>query len=146
VGTCKVLNAEEFKILNLIPQRSPMVMIDELVESDEQLTKTRLFIRDTNIFCHNGVLTEPGLIENIAQTGAARIGYAAAINNKMPPLGFIGAITNMNIFFLPRVGTELLSTIFIEYEIYNASIVRAQIENIGKLICECKLKIFIKSE
>jgi predicted hotdog family 3-hydroxylacyl-ACP dehydratase len=146
VGTCKVLNAEYSKILNLIPQRPPMVMIDELVESDEKLTKTRFLIRETNIFCHNGVLTEPGLIENIAQTGAARIGYTARINNKMPPIGFIGAITNMNILFLPRVGTELISTIFIEYEIYNASIVRAQIENIGRLICECKIKIFLKSE
>jgi hypothetical protein len=64
----------------------------------------------------------------------------------MPPIGFIGAITNMNISFLPRVGTELISTIFIEHEIYNASIVRAQIENIGRLICECKIKIFLKSE
>jgi hypothetical protein len=138
VGTRKILNAEYSRILNLIPQSPPMVMIDELMESDEKLTKTRFLIRETNVFC------QPGLIENIAQTGAARIGYIARINNKMPPLGFIGAITDLNILLLPGVGTELISTIFIEHEIYNASIVRARIENNERLIFECKMKIFIQ--
>ena len=144
MGTCKILKSEYSKVLNLIPQSPPMVMIDELMESDEELTKTRFLIRETNIFCHNGVLTEPGLIENIAQTGAARIGYNARINNKIPPLGFIGAISDLSILLLPQVDTELISTIFIDHEIYNASIVRAQIQNNELLICECKMKIFIQ--
>lgn len=138
---------EDFdELLSLIPQRPPMVMVDTLVSTDELHTVTLLHIQETNIFCKNGVLTEPGLIENIAQTGAVRLGYAARELGKKPPIGYIGAITKLHVHFLPEVGTELRSTVVVEYEIYNASIIRAAIENDGRLACECEMKIFIQPE
>lgn len=146
MGIYQVLIDDLDSILKLIPQRPPMVMVDKLVQSDEKQTSTKLLIKESNIFCNDGVLTEPGLIENVAQTGAVRIGYIASQKNIKPPIGFIGAISNLNIYFLPAVNSELESTVFIEYEIYNALIIKAKIENEGKLAFECEMKIFLQNE
>ncbi|MDR2814115.1 MAG: pseudouridylate synthase, partial [Prevotellaceae bacterium] len=63
---------EDVSILELLPQRPPFVMVDTLLYCDREVTVTSLLVRDGNIFCDNGRLTEAGVIENIAQTCAAR--------------------------------------------------------------------------
>ena len=62
----------EENILSLIPQRPPFVMVDALAYTNEKATATVLKITEQNIFVNKGELTESGLVENIAQTAAAR--------------------------------------------------------------------------
>ncbi len=64
-------------VLSLIPQRPPFVMIDRLVSSDADIIKTSFKITGDNIFVTDGRFREPGLLENIAQTAAARAGELA---------------------------------------------------------------------
>ena len=52
-------------IETLLPQRAPFVMIDGLMSSTETTTTTSFAIREDNIFVVDGVLLEPGLVENI---------------------------------------------------------------------------------
>src|SRR4051812_15066149 len=59
-------------IISFIPQKPPFVMIDQLISSDETSTRTGFQVRADNIFVEDGFLTEPALVENIAQTAAAR--------------------------------------------------------------------------
>ena len=54
-----------------IPQKPPMVMVDKLIFAEEKKVVTSFLIRRDNIFCSDGVFTEAGLIENMAQTAAA---------------------------------------------------------------------------
>ncbi len=88
-------------IQSLIPQRPPFVMIDELIYSDERSSRTSLRVSDDNIFVVNGKLREPGLLENIAQTAAARAGHAAQLENKPVQVGYIGAVKNFEVFTCP---------------------------------------------
>ena len=74
----------EENILELIPQRPPMVMIDRLMSCDEKQVVTELLIRPDNIFIDHKGFTSPGLMENIAQTAAARTGYL--LKNQMGAL------------------------------------------------------------
>ena len=90
-------------ILSLIPQAPPFVMIDELLVSSELSAKTGLTIREDNIFVQDNCFQEPGLLENIAQTAAARVGYDAKATNTPVPVGYIGAINDVKIFDLPKV-------------------------------------------
>ena len=62
-------------LLQFIPQRNPMVMMDELVFWDDKKTTSALTISNDNILSHNQEFTESGIIENFAQTMALRIGY-----------------------------------------------------------------------
>ena len=84
-------------------------MIDRLVYCDKTVTLAETEIRNDHIFVENGYLSASGLIENIAQTCAARIGYYNYIHKKGIQIGFIGAIRNMDILQLPPVG-EILTT------------------------------------
>ena len=62
-------------IHELLPQQEPFVMVSRLVRFDMVRTTTETDILADNIFVENGCLSASGLIENIAQTCAARIGY-----------------------------------------------------------------------
>ena len=62
-------------ITQYIPQRSPMVMVDELVQASATRAVTRFAILPDNLFLVSNHLGEPGLVENIAQTVAAMVGY-----------------------------------------------------------------------
>ncbi|OFX53848.1 MAG: hypothetical protein A2046_09715 [Bacteroidetes bacterium GWA2_30_7] len=131
------------QILQYIPQREPIVMIDTLVESDEVKTVSSLSINSENIFCKDGVLNMPGLIENMAQTAALRVGYYCKIENKPVPIGFIGGIKNLIINKLPITGSTITTEIFLKHEVMEASIVQCYIKQNEEIIAECELKIFL---
>ena len=62
-------------ILNLIPQRPPIVMVDSFFGFEENRSYSGLTVTTDNLFCEAGRLQEPGIIEHIAQSAAARIGF-----------------------------------------------------------------------
>ena len=143
MGISNTLITNYDEILDLIPQKPPMVMIDKLLYSDDKSTKTSLTINKKNIFCENGYFTEPGIIENMAQTAAVRIGYQARLDKKDTPLGFIGDIKNLKIFFLPKINENLITTITLENMILTALIINAEAYCGERKIAECKMKIFL---
>jgi len=133
---------EDIDILELLPQRRPFVMIDKLLYCDFDITRTSFHIKEDNIFCDNGRFTESGLIENIAQTCAARIGYINVyIDKKTIKLGYIGAIRNLEIFRLPRIGELLETKIVTIEEVFKMSLVNASISVGEEIIASCEMKI-----
>jgi predicted hotdog family 3-hydroxylacyl-ACP dehydratase len=135
----------ETNILPFIPQRSPFVMIDELVACDELSAKTKLQVRNDNLFIKNGTLTEPALIENIAQTAAARIGYICYTENKPVPIGYIAAVQNLRIEGLPATGDILETEIAIRNQVMHVTIIAGSVKVNGKLLAECEMKIFVQN-
>lgn len=138
------MTIQHFNIIELIPQRPPMLMIDRLVAIDVAIATTNLFIHSNNIFCKNGYFTEPGLIENIAQTAAAKLGYHNKINAKKIVIGYIAAIKNLNIYFLPKVNTEIQTEIFVDNEVLGFTIIKGSIFLKNKIVADCEMKIFIQ--
>jgi predicted hotdog family 3-hydroxylacyl-ACP dehydratase len=137
---------KKIDILDLIPQRPPMVMVGEHISYDDNNTVTSFFIEKDNIFCKEGFFTEPGLIENIAQSCAVRIGYFNKINEKEILIGFIGAIKDLNIYFLPPAETKITTEIHIESEILGFTLIRGKVTSKGKVCAECEMRILIKQE
>lgn len=130
-------------ITTLIPQRPPFVMIDRLTTCDETVASTALLVKDDNIFVEDGRLTEPGLVENIAQTAAARAGYVATSGNKPVQLGYIGAIKNLVIHSLPLVNDELATEISIVNQVFDVTFIQGKISCNNALLATCEMKIFI---
>jgi 3-hydroxymyristoyl/3-hydroxydecanoyl-(acyl carrier protein) dehydratase len=137
-------------ILDLIPQRYPMVMIDSLAYCDEKQVVSQLTIREDNIFINNMGLTASGMMENMAQTAAARTGYllknGKGESNKKAPIGVIGSIKNFRLYFLPSAGSLLVTTIIIEYEVMQATVVKGKAEVDGKLAAEGEMQIFLTED
>jgi len=136
-----MINVEN--IQSLIPQRPPFLRIDKLLSFSETTTTTGFSIKADNIFVENGTLKEPGLVENIAQTAAARAGYVSQTANKPVLVGYIGAVNNLQIFMLPKTGDELITEITIENQIFDVTLISGKITCNGQPVAQCNMKIFI---
>lgn len=119
-------------------------MIDELIAVTDTEFQTSFIIREGHLFVINNEFTEPGMIENMAQTAAAGTGWSAVQGNQPAPVGFIGAIKNWQVSRLPRVGDSLLSTIKVQHQIRNAHIVSGTITCQGQLIASAEFTIFLQ--
>jgi predicted hotdog family 3-hydroxylacyl-ACP dehydratase len=138
------MNFTEIDVKTIIPQQPPFVMIDRLVHFDNIVTKTELEIRPDNLFVENGKLLEAGLIENIAQTCAARLGYINSIILKEGVrLGFIGAIKSLCINKLPDVHSTLETIIEVVDEVFNITLVNATTLCNGEVLVTCEMKISV---
>ncbi|TWW00903.1 3-hydroxyacyl-ACP dehydratase [Chitinophaga pinensis] len=126
-----------------IPQRPPIVMISGILEVKDAITRTGLQIAADNIFVEDGVLQSPGLLENMAQTAAARVGYIAQQENTPVPIGFIGAVKDFEVFGFPPAGAFIETTTEIQSQVFNATMVAAKVTLDGKVMAQCELKIFI---
>lgn len=135
--------AEGTAVLEWIPQRAPMVLIDKVWSADQQQATTGLLVQQDTIFCENGYLQAPALAENIAQTAAAQAGFLAQQEGIPAPVGFIGAMKNLIIHQLPAVGEELKTQITIENSILNFTLIKG-VSKVGEqLIAEAEMKIFV---
>jgi len=132
---------EELTIEELIPQRPPFVMIDRLVSSDDVYSVTELTISEDNLFVEEGRLSASGLIENIAQTCAARIGYINLSQGQTVKIGVIGSISNLNIERTPKVGEKLTTTIKLLEEVFQMTLVEAVTTCNNEEIVRANMKI-----
>lgn len=140
---------EDFDIVDLLPQRPPFIMVDRLTYYDPVVAKTVFEVRDDNLFCKNGVMEEAGLIENMAQTCAAKTGYKEKTEPQrdgIVKIGFIGMIKTMDIVRRPKVGEWLTTTVEIKEEVFNTTLVGARVQVGEKIIATCEMKIFLTDE
>lgn len=134
-------NVSEVDILELIPQRPPFIMVDRLLHFDRIVTTAEFAVREDNIFLEGDELQPEGLVENIAQTCAARIGYVNLMNKESVRLGFIGAVRNLTILGTPKIGETIETTITVKEEIFQMTLVDAEIRLNGSVIVNAEMKI-----
>lgn len=127
--------------LDFIPQRPPFVLVDNIVDCDDVVIVTDFSVPQEHVLVRQGMLTAPGVMENIAQTCAARIGWMN--RNKPVRIGVIGSISKLNIVRLPKVGELLHTKVTVESEVFEATIVHAQTFVDEVLVAECDMKVFL---
>jgi len=134
------------EILTYIPQRHPFIMIGELISADETSTQTSLTIDADNLFVINGVFTEPGLIENMAQTAGAGTGYKAKKEAKIQPKGYIAALKNVNILALPKVNETIKTEVTFLQNLLSFHLVKGRVTVNDEEIANCEFKIFVYTD
>ena len=135
----------QIDIHELLPQQEPFVMIGTLTHFDRTLTVTETEVKGDNIFVEDGCFSASGLMENIAQTCAARIGYVNKyILKKGIQLGFIGAVRNFEIFALPVVGDIITTSVEVKEEVFGMTLAEATITCKGKTLVSTEMKIAVK--
>jgi predicted hotdog family 3-hydroxylacyl-ACP dehydratase len=116
-------------------------MIDRLVSCDMVVTTTELEVRDENVFVTGGRLSAEGLMENMAQTCAARMGYINLSRGEKVKLGVIGAVNSFDIFRTPKVGEKIVTTIEVLEELFQITLAKAVVRREAEVIAEAKMKI-----
>lgn len=132
-------------IRELLPQREPFVMIGKLTRFDERSTVTETAISPDSLFVEKGSFGACGLIENIAQTCAARIGYVNKyILKKGIQVGLIGAIRDMQVIKLPKVGDTITTRVDVEEEVFGMTLAKATVSCGDAILARAEMKIAIK--
>ncbi|MBR1632018.1 MAG: beta-hydroxyacyl-ACP dehydratase [Paludibacteraceae bacterium] len=132
------------EIERLLPQRPPILMIDQLIEATEHEARTALTIVQNNIFCVDNNFREPGIIEHIAQSASALAGYNALCQSQPAPVGYIGEVKKFHINRLPKAGDTLQTHLQIVSEVNGVSLLKAETMVETELIASGQLKIFIE--
>lgn len=140
-GVNKAYDVKEVDVCSLLPQQPPFVMIDRLIYFDPIVSITELDVRDDNYFCEEGKLSAYGMIENVAQTCAARIGFINQFSGEPIKLGFIGAIRQLVINRLVRVGEKMTTSIKVNEEVFSMTLVSATINVGDECVFSCEMKI-----
>ena len=119
---------------------------DRLVRVAAEEAVTSLVVRDTLCFVNEtGCLSEPGLIEHIAQSASAFAGYAArAAGATKPPVGYIGEVKKFHCYRLPECGEELFTTIAWGPEVGGVRIVSGETRAADEVVAETQMKIFTR--
>lgn len=133
-------------VVSLIPQRDPIVLVDCFYGMDEKGSYTSLKVGPSTLFCRDGRFDECGLTEHIAQSAAVRAGYIYRQKGEKIPTGFIGSVDKMNYYALPCVGDELHTCVRVIQEVFDITLISAEVWVGEKRIADGRLKIFLKKE
>lgn len=103
---------ESIKILPIsryLPQQRPFILVDKICDGSEKKCTTELTVTDEIVTVGDGELLESGLLENLAQTCAAHIGFVEIHIRKSNKIniGLVGAVKQCEIRRRVRVGEKL---------------------------------------
>lgn len=120
-------------------------MIGNLTSFDEVKTVTETTISADNIFVDDGRFSASGLIENVAQTCAARIGFVNKyILGNGIQIGVIGAVRKLVINSLPAVGQTITTTVEIVSEVFGMTLAKATVTSEGEELLTTEIKISVR--
>jgi 3-hydroxymyristoyl/3-hydroxydecanoyl-(acyl carrier protein) dehydratase len=128
---------------SIIPQRKPFVMVDSLIEASESGFETTFSVSEDNLFIEDDFLQEPALIENVAQTAAAGLGYLNSKLDAEPKLGFIGAVSKLKVHSLPKINSIINTTVTVLFRMENIFLVKGVNKVDDIVLLECEMKIVI---
>ena len=130
---------------NLIPQKFPFVMVDALLSFSENQVIAGLTVSDDNIFEHETVFQESGLIEHMAQSVALFTGYQFYLKNEPAPTGYIGSIKTITISSLPKKGDTIKTTVNVLHEFMGVTLVDIVSEVNNQEIARGQMKTVLAS-
>ena len=130
----------------VLPQQEPFVMVGNLIAFTSDASTTETVISDTNIFVDNGYFSPSGMMENIAQTCAARVGfYNKYVLHKDVQVGFIGAVRNYVINELPAAGTTIHTKVDILQDIFGMTLANARVVSGFKIYATAEIKLSVRN-
>ena len=134
-------------VRELLPQQPPFVMVGSMTYYDERVVKAETAITEENIFVDDTYFSASGLLENIAQTCALRLGYVNKyILKKNIQIGYIGAIRNFRVERLPRVGETIQTEVEALEDVFGMTLAEATIKSEGEVLAATEIKIAVKDE
>lgn len=131
------------EIVSELPHKAPFVMVDELLYFDSEQTRAKLTIREDNIFVKDGYFHEPGIIEHVAQAVGLKPTLEALQRQEKAPLGYFAAINNFKLHKLPKVNSDIETTIVNEMVVKTAIKVSTTTTCEGELICDSHMTFYL---
>lgn len=132
---------QSIPITSLIPQRPPFVMVDKILSFNPLDAVTEFLLREDNIFLDEGKLSAAGIIENMAQSCAARMGCISMTSSESIKIGFIGDIRDCVIHRQPVCHEVLTTHVQIIEEVFNLTLADVTTKVDDEIIATARMKI-----
>ena len=137
----KRMELTQIPIENLIPQRPPFIMVDEVLSCNNRDAVIRFEIHKDNNFINDNHFAVAGIIENMAQSCAARMGYINAEKGEKVKIGVIGDIKNLVIHRFPQCNDILMTNVSIVEEVFNLTMADVVTKIGDEVIASARMKI-----
>jgi 3-hydroxyacyl-[acyl-carrier-protein] dehydratase len=135
--------ASRTEIVNYIPQRDPFIAVHDILQATDEFAETQFEVLPESIFATNGLFREHGLLENIAQTAAAQMGFVCKKRGLPIPSGYIASIKNLKVFSLPPIGAVLTTSIQVTNHVLRVILLKGIVRLQGAIVCQCEMRIFV---
>ena len=135
------MELDQFEMTSLIPQRPPFMMVDKILSCDDTDAVTEFFVRQDNILLDGNQLSSAGIVENMAQSCAARMGCVNLLHNRPIKLGFIGEIKNLKINRQPMLNDHLITEVHILMDVFDMTLASVCTKVNGEVIAEARMKL-----
>jgi len=134
-------------IHSVLPQQEPFVMVGKLVHFELRTSTTETVIKEDNLFVENGCFTPFGIMENMAQTCASRIGfYNKYILEQDVQIGYIGSIKDFVNPGKARVGSLITTTVDVQDEVLGMTLATATVKCQEELIASAQIVLAVKNK
>lgn len=132
-------------IKEVLPQRPPFLLVDKLLTYDEGEVLTRYEVKGVEPLFEDGSLRAEGLVENMAQSCAARVGYISKYILHQPlEIGYIGSVRGFKCFRRPVHGEVLETTVSLVSEFAGITLCDVTIRCGSELIASCAMKTALR--
>ena len=133
-------------IHTILPQQEPFVMVGKLVHFELLTSTTETMIKEDNLFVENGFFTPCGIMENMAQTCASRIGfYNKYILEKEVQIGYIGAIRDFVNPGRARAGSLITTTVDVMDEVFGMTLAAGTVRCKDEVIATAQIVLAVKN-
>lgn len=135
------MDFHDIPITSLIPQRPPFVMVDRVLSCNKTDAVTQFAITDDNIFLDDGMLSTAGIVENMAQSCAARMGCINLMRSESVKIGFIGNIRDSRITRRPHCHEQLTTYVRIIEDVGFLTLADVTVKAGDEVLCSASIKI-----
>lgn len=140
------VETKDIDIQELVPQRAPVLMVDALLHATDDAAETCLAVRPDNYFLdEDGLLAETGVLEHMAQSASALMGWRErCAGASTPPVGFIGEVKKFRCCRRPSVGENLHTSVTLRAEFDGIWVVGVTTQAGDRLVADTQLKVSVR--
>lgn len=128
-------------ILDIIPQRPPFVFVDDVVTVNGLSAILSYRVSPSCPLLSNGYLSIAGVLEHVAQSCAARIGYLQIQTNQPIRIGYIGGVKSIEVLRNPQVGELLITEVELIEEVFDISLLSCTTRVEDEVIAQTTIKL-----
>ena len=134
------------ELFRLIPQRPPMVMIDRFYGIEENTILVRADRHYRQPVLPGRCITGNGNHRAHRPVGGGTCRLYLYAAERTCTIRFYRFGRKMKLFRLPSAGAELYTGITIVQEVFDITLITAEVKENDELLAECRMKIYLKKE
>lgn len=144
VSSAPLVTADD--VIHYIPHRAPFVLVDTLYVCTTNGAEAGYLIR-SNPMMEDGLFTEAGMLEHVAQSVALRAGWLGRQPGQLPSfsMGYIAGIKDACFYRQVPLGTSLRTHFQIKIQFQQLVLIEAVTYGDEQRLLDCQLQLYHKS-